>query len=130
MHEAAPSSGAVIDYDLKQARSHLYVAEDSAEEVAQEVGSAPGASDEALLAAYVAESATHRARVLLPDGSEAQGYQQAFERLQQAAQRHRETIQRLAVILPSPEREEAIEEARHALMETQAAMIAIGEHLS
>ena len=56
-------------------------------------------------------------------------YTQAMQELQRSAQRLRESIQALAQQQPGPERDQAIDKAREALLETQQAMVALPPEL-
>jgi len=90
-------------------------------------------SDKAMGAAYEAQNSTQRALALLPrDARRAThaSFERSLERLQQAAQDDRETIQALADLPVSKARDAALDQTRQALLDTQEAMIDMAPQLA
>ena len=90
-------------------------------------------SDKAMGAAYEAQNSTQRALALLPrDARRATpaSFERSLERLQQAAQDDRATIQALADLPVSKARDAALDQTRQALIDTQDAMIDIAPQLA
>jgi hypothetical protein len=73
-----------------------------------------------------ASGASRPGQVIMKDGP---NYTEPVVRLQQAAQKLRESIQNMAQQPAGPRRNQALDEAREALLETQSAMVALPPEL-
>ena len=121
--------------DVGLARASLKDAESSMHHAVQDMNFKADAmqADQAIGAAYEAQNSTQRALALLPRDARhasAASYQHSLDRLQEAADDDRKTIQQLADLPVSKSRDEALDQARHALADTQDAMLDIAPHLS
>jgi len=132
MQDAHGSAWRQPDSDAAKARKDLASAQQSLHETVRDISVKTNPGDRAAVAAYVAEDSTQRARALLPRNAnaDAASYQRSQQRLQDAAQQDRETLQKLAQLPVSKKRDQAIHEARRALLETQNAMIDIAPDVS
>jgi len=120
--------------DAAKARRDLTSAEKDLRQAVQDVDtkSAGKIADDAVVMAYDSEDSTQRAKSLLPRTpfGGAAVYDRSLQRLKEAAQEDRETLQKLAALPVSNKRDEAIHEARQALQKTQDAMLDIAPHVS
>ncbi len=136
---AQPKDGASIattaQQDVARAHGALGKAEHSLGDALKDMSfmSPVVQSAEAEGDAYEAQNSTQRALALLPRGQEQAthaSYDRSLERLQEAAQDDRVTMQALAELPASKARDAALDQTRQALIDTQDAMVDIAPQLS
>lgn len=132
-HDSAQSP-VTEQQDLTAARTDMMQARNSAENAAHDISPAAARAqgDAALLDAYDAEDSAQLAQALMPEhAGEAStaGIQRELNRVQEAAQADRETIQALAEMPVSRQRDASLHDARKALADSEEAEIRLASHL-
>ncbi|MGQ0752700.1 MAG: hypothetical protein ACT4PS_19435 [Betaproteobacteria bacterium] len=132
---ATRGTGVVSADDPNQTKSmeRLKQAADRLRKSIQEMADQPAGPrrNDAIKAAHAALRDTQSAMIQLPpelrlssaDGGSGTGYTDSMARLKEAAQKLRESVQAMADQPAGPRRNEAMDQAREALLETQQAMI-------